>query len=82
MLLKTLDEAERFVANQKRLGADIRWDNYDIVFFRPSDKGVYSKNGAYRGGVWGFENRSTVAANGTWEVDPRNVAKRSTRTRN
>lgn len=66
-------EAEKFIRRQQRLGNDVRWDNYDMVFFREAPQGVYSSDGAFRNGQWGFENRSTVTESGTWEVDYRNV---------
>lgn len=81
LTLKTLREAEKFVARQSGLGNDVRWDGWDIVFHRPAEQGVYSKDGAFRNGVWGFENRVPVSEQGTWEVDYRNV-RRSKRTRN
>lgn len=78
LVLKTLDEAEKFVTRQKRLGADVRWDNYDIVFHRPDDRAVWSNDGEFRNG-WGFKNVSAVTDDGTWEINYRNVrsAKRS-----
>lgn len=81
LTINSVPEAEKFVRRQQRLGNDVRWENYDMVFFREAPQGVYSKDGAFRGGVWGFENRSPVTSEGTWEVDYRNVrrAKRSRR---
>lgn len=73
LTLKNPAEAEKFVRRQQRLGNDVRWENYDIVFHRPAPQGVYSKDGAYRDGQWGFENRVPVSEKGTWEVDYRNV---------
>lgn len=81
LTLKTLPEAEKFVTRQKRLGNDVRWENYDIVFYRPAPQGVYSKDGAFRNGQWGFENRVPVSERGTWEIDYRNV-RRAKRSRN
>lgn len=81
LTIKTPAEAERFVRRQQRLGNDVRWDNYDMVFFREAPQGVYSKSGAFRNGKWGFENRVPVSEKGTWEVDYRNV-RRSKRPRN
>lgn len=80
LTLKTLPDAERFVETQKSLGNDIRWDNYDIVFFRAAPQGVYSKHGAFRNGVWGFDNKVPVSDKGTWEVDYKNVKRRPKRT--
>jgi hypothetical protein len=80
LVLKGLDEAERFVARQERLGSDIRWDNYDIVIFKPSHTSIYTQDGAFRNGMWGYENRSPIQSDGTWRVDHRNVKRaRSTR---
>jgi hypothetical protein len=81
LTLKHPREAEKFVARQQKLGNDVRWDGWDIVFFRPAPQGVYSKDGAFRGGQWGFENRFAVTREGTWEVDYKNV-RRSKRARN
>lgn len=73
MLIETVENAEKFVVKQKALGNDVYWDNYDMVFFRPSEKGVTSKDGAFRKGQWGFANRSNLRSDGTWEIDPRNI---------
>lgn len=73
LTINTPVEAERFVRRQQRLGNDVRWDGWDLVFFREAPQGVYSKDGAFRNGAWGFENRSPVNAAGQWEVDYRNV---------
>lgn len=73
MLIKSVKQAEKFINQQKRLGNDVRWDNYDIVFFRKSEKGVTSKDGAFRNGEWGFENRFEVTESGEWNIDVRNV---------
>lgn len=73
LTIKNLRDAEKFVVKQKSLDNDIRWDNYDLVFFRPAPQGVYSKDGAFRNGQWGFENRVPVTDAGTWEIDHRNV---------
>lgn len=75
LTINTPAEAERFVARQQRLGNDVRWENYDMVFFRESEKGRTNKDGAFRNGVWGFDNRSPLLSDGTWAVDYRNVKK-------
>lgn len=73
LTLKSLDKAERFVTRQQNLGSDVRWEGWDIVFFSPNEGGFYSRNGAYRNGTWGFENRATVNTKGEYEVDRRDV---------
>lgn len=80
MVIKSVKQAEKFVTQQKRMGNDVRWDNYDIVFWRESEKGVTSKDGAFRNGKWGFENRFAVNESGEWNIDGRNV-RRGKRTR-
>lgn len=80
MVIKSVKQAEKFVNQQKRAGNDVRWDNYDIVFWRESEKGVTSKDGAFRNGKWGFENRFAVNESGEWNIDGRNV-RRGKRTR-
>lgn len=71
-----LENAEQFVTGQKSLGNEVYWNNYDLVFFRPSPRAEFSKFGAYRNGLWGYQTVSAVTDNGTWEVDSRNVVTR------
>lgn len=74
MRLEGLWTADKFVAVQKSRGNDVRWDGWDIVFFRPDPRAVYSAaDGAFRNGQYGFENRVPVSNDGAWEVDSRNV---------
>lgn len=76
LTLDGLKDAEKFVRKQQGLGNDVRWDNYDIVFFRTAPQGTFSRDGAFRKGSWGFENRSPVSEKGTWGIDYRNVQRR------
>jgi hypothetical protein len=71
--INTLEEAERFVTRQQGLGNSVRWDGWDMVFFREAPEAVYSLNGVIRDGRYGFDNRSNVQNDGTWSVDYRNV---------
>ncbi len=80
MLTLGIRKVEKFVKEQRALGNDVRWDGWDLVFFRPSPKGIFSREGAFRNGVWGFDNRVSVNEQGVWEVDFRNV-RRSKRSR-
>lgn len=81
MIIKSVKQAEKSVKRWQDEGIDVRWDNYDIVFFRKSDKGITSRDGAFRNGVWGFENRFAVSESGEWNIDGRNV-RRGKRSRN
>lgn len=73
LTINSLAEAERFVTRQQRLGSDIRWDGWDMIFFREAPQAVYSTDGVYRNGTYGFDNRSEIQQDGTWSVDYRNV---------
>jgi hypothetical protein len=66
---------DQFVETQKSLGNDVRWEGWDLVFFRKSknDSGWSKRDGAYRNGNWGFPNRIAVGADGKWRVPNRNV---------
>ncbi len=82
MLKFDIKQAHRMVNQQRSAGNDVRWDNYDIVFFRPAEVAMYSPDGAFRDGKWGYENRFAVNEQGIWEVDARNIRRvRSARTR-
>jgi hypothetical protein len=68
--------AHKFVSDQRRLGNDVRWDNYDIVFWRPTHHGFTHVNGVFRKGRWGMETRIPVGNDGFWRV-PRKYVKKS-----
>lgn len=81
MINLDFSKAHKLVKEQKALGNDVWWDGWDMHFFRPADHALHSKDGAFRNGVWGFDNRVEVNSEGTWNVDPRNI-KRVRRPRN
>lgn len=71
----TYQQSEQFVARQAKLGAKVRWDGWDIVFFLPARRASFAKDGVYdRKHGWGFEHRVSVSSSGTWEV-PKRYAK-------
>lgn len=75
LTIKTLSEAERFVTRQQRLDNDVRWEGWDMIFFREAPEAVYSTEpeAVVRNGKYGFDNKSEVQEDGTWSVDYRNV---------
>jgi hypothetical protein len=81
MLTLGFKKVDAFVRKQQEAGNDVWFDGWDILFFRPADAAVYSKDGAFRNGVWGYINRVSVSDKGTWDIDYRNV-KRVKYTRN
>lgn len=64
------EEAHAFVEKAR---IDVRWENYDLVFFKPTPFGFTNVSGAYRKGKWGMESRVTVSDDGTWKVPAKNV---------
>lgn len=82
LTINSLPEAEKFVARQQRLGSDVRWDGWDMVFFRETPDGARNPNGVIRNGRYGFDNRSVVTEAGTWEIDFRNVRRAPKSSRN
>ena len=73
--------AHRMVRKQQALGNDVVWDGYDMVFYRPADHAMYSKEGVWRNGQFAFANRVQVNSEGIWQVDGRNL-KRAGSSRN
>lgn len=75
LVIKSLNEAEHFVSRQKRLGNDVEWEGYDIVFYRPDERAMTSKHGVWRRQTseWAYKNVSPVNDDGTWDIDWRNV---------
>lgn len=69
------DKSEAFVSEQRARGSDVRWDGWDMVFWKPFSGGFYEKNGEYRNGRWGVSTRVTPDARGLWKV-PRRVVVR------
>jgi hypothetical protein len=81
----THDKVDNFVEKQVRLGNDVRWDGWDMIFFSPSPKGSYIPNGVhrefpsiltggeFRNGEWGYKTTVTPGSDGKWRVPNRNA---------
>lgn len=69
------NSVEQFVTTQSKLGNDVRWEGWDLVFFRKSknQSGWSKRDGAYRNDNWGFQSRIAVGTDGKWRVPSRNV---------
>lgn len=69
------NNVDKFVAEQNELGNDVRWEEWNLVFFRKSrnDAGWSKREGAYRNNNWGFQNRIAVDSDGKWRIPSRNV---------
>ncbi len=79
LVVLNFDSVDGFVREQRKQGSDVRWDGWDLVFWKPSHYGFSNKNGAFRRGVngkrgrWGVETRVTVNGDGLWKVPSKNV---------
>ena len=85
MIVLTHDKADNFVEKQQRLGNDVWWDGWDMVFFSPNPKAVYVPNSkdasnpqiirgaAFRNGSYGYLTRVSVGSDGKWRVPNRNA---------
>lgn len=67
--------AHRFVREQRKMGSNVRWDGWDIVFWKPTRHGWTNKNGAFdrKKERWGVESRVVVGTDGIWKVPNKNV---------
>ena len=82
--LKNPEQADKFLTEQRKLGNDVRWETFGktMVFFRPDPRGINSVHGAFRNGVWGFDNRVEISDDGVLEVELRNVRRSKNAFRN
>lgn len=67
--------AHRFVREQRKIGSEVRWDGWDMVFWKSTRYGFSNVNGSFdkKKGRWGIESRVTVSDDGLWRVPNRNV---------
>jgi hypothetical protein len=63
MIIKTIEEMEKFVSSNKELS----WDGWTVVKRYPSDKAKTSKQGVLVKGVWHIEQRFEPTSQG-WEI--------------
>lgn len=72
MIALTIDKVDGFVAKLQRKGVQVRWDGWDMVFFKADDrKALRSVNGRRLGDQWGFETRVSPNEQGNWLVNYR-----------
>ena len=63
MIIKTIDEMEKFVSKNK----DFFWDGWTVVRRYKSDKARTSKHGICVNGVWYVQQRFEPSADG-WNI--------------
>lgn len=70
MIALTLDKVDNFVAKQQRKGINVRWNGWDMVFFKSDRRALRSPKGRRRGTEWGFETIVSPNEQGKWLVNP------------
>lgn len=74
-------DADTFVETQQKAGARVKWDGWDMVYFLPARRAIYSEQGVRSGDEWGFAHRVEVDSLGKWRV-PKRYVKSTRRVRN
>lgn len=77
----TYTDSDTFVEGQQKNGNRVSWDGWDMVFFLPARRAIYSNEGVRSGTEWGFTHRVSVDDLGIWRV-PKRYVKFTRRTRN
>jgi len=73
MLILDYSSAHTLVREQRRLGNKVRWEGWDIVFFKPTPYAYKDVKGVFHNGRWGIEKRVPVNEAGQWEVSKKDV---------
>ena len=71
MIALTIDKVDGFVAKLQRKGVKVRWDGWNMVFFKADRRAPRSPNGRRLGNEWGFETVVSPSEQGTWLVNYR-----------
>lgn len=70
MIALNVNRVDGFVAKLQRKGVNVRWDGWDMVFFKADRRALRSPKGRRNGEQWGFETRIYPNAKGVWLVNP------------
>lgn len=70
MIALAFDKVDPFVAKQQRKGVQVRWDGWDMVFFKADNRAKRNPSGRRLGNAWGFETVVSFNDKGLWMVNP------------
>ena len=73
MIALTIDKVDNFVAKMQRKGIKVRWDGWDMVFFKADRRALRNPSGRRDGNEWGFETVVSPNKQGKWLVNHRLV---------
>lgn len=68
MISLAYKEADNFVDKLQHRGVNVRWNGWNMVFFKKDNRAKYSPNGRRVGNEWGWEQIVSPNANGKWLV--------------
>lgn len=71
MIALTVDKVDGFVAKMQRKGIKVRWEGWDMVFFKADRRAMRNPEGRRNGDEWGFETRISPDSQGKWLVNYR-----------
>lgn len=61
---------DKIVERQQSRGIDVRWQGWDLIYFTPDNRALYSKDGHRRvikgKSVWGYETKLIPNEHGNW----------------
>lgn len=69
MIALTIDNVDGFISKLQRKGVDVRWNGWNIVFFKENKGALGSPNGRRLGSRWGFEKIISPNRQGKWLID-------------
>lgn len=70
MIALNVNRVDGFVAKLQRKGVNVRWEGWDMVFFKSDRRALRSAKGRRNGGQWGFETRIYPNSKGVWLINP------------
>lgn len=71
MIALTIDKVDGFVSKLQRKGVDVRWDGWNLIFFKEDKNGLRSAKGRRLGNRWGFETTISPDERGQWLINYR-----------
>lgn len=69
MIALTIDKTDSFVAKMQRKGVKVRWDGWNMVFFKADRGAIRSAKGRRLGSEWGFETIVGPSKEGLWMIN-------------
>lgn len=62
------DQAHQYVEDQQKQGRNVFWEGWDIIIWKPSRSGYFTKQGRFLDGRWGKAIRIRPNKGGKWFI--------------